>query len=207
VLKTFGEKHYKVGIYLNNLGDVERKRGNYQNALKIYQRGLTAIELTLGHTHSEAGEILHNMGLVYHQLENYSEAIKFFESALKIVRKEFGDQHYKVGMFTNSMGMSKAMKNEYQTAYEDLKKALAILISCLGEDHVEVADCYAYLGDVCMKLHVENRGSKKIQEATKYYTSANKIIEKTLGADHTKCKQFTSLLFICENYDLLSGFN
>jgi len=209
VIKTFGEKHYKAGIYLNNLGDIERKRGNYDNALQIYNRGLKAIELTLGHTHSEAAEIIHNIGLVKHQQGQYQESIKLYTDALQIVKKEFGDKHYKVGMFLNSCGLAHAMLNEFEIAYKELKDALSILRTCLGGDHIEVADCYANLGDVCMKLHVEAKASKgenKLEEAKKYYTEANRIVKAVFGPEHTKSKQFESLLYICENYAMLSSF-
>lgn len=59
---TFGEKHYKMGVFLNNLADIDRKRGRYEQALVKYKKALAAIEATLGPTHSEAAEILHNMG-------------------------------------------------------------------------------------------------------------------------------------------------
>jgi len=67
---TFGhdQEHYKLGIYYNNLADLDRKRNKFDSALQIYQRALTAIEKTLGLQHSEAAEILHNIGLVQHQL-------------------------------------------------------------------------------------------------------------------------------------------
>ena len=67
---TFGhdKEHYKLGIYYNNLGDLDRKRNNFEDALRLYQRALTAIEKTLGSEHSEAAEILHNIGQVQHQL-------------------------------------------------------------------------------------------------------------------------------------------
>jgi tetratricopeptide (TPR) repeat protein len=38
IRKTFGEKHYKLGIYLNNLGDVERKRAKFDQALALYKQ-------------------------------------------------------------------------------------------------------------------------------------------------------------------------
>ena len=70
VYDTFGhdQEHYKLGIYYNNLADLDRKRNRFQEALKLYQRALTSIEKTLGPEHSEAAEILHNIGQVQHQL-------------------------------------------------------------------------------------------------------------------------------------------
>lgn len=77
VYQTFGrdQEHYKLGIYYNNLADIDRKRNKFDNALKLYRRALTAIEKTLGAQHSEAAEILHNIGLVQHQLGSFIEII------------------------------------------------------------------------------------------------------------------------------------
>ncbi len=49
--------YFQLGIYMNNMGDIERKRGNYQEALSIYKTALENIEHTLGATHSEAAEV------------------------------------------------------------------------------------------------------------------------------------------------------
>jgi tetratricopeptide (TPR) repeat protein len=70
---TFGhdQEHYKLGIYYNNLADLDRKRNRFEQALQLYQRALTSIEKTLGPQHSEAAEILHNIGQVQHQLGTF----------------------------------------------------------------------------------------------------------------------------------------
>jgi len=52
-------------------------------------------------------------------------------------------------MYLNSSGLARAMLEDYKKAYEELKQSLNILKTCLGTEHVEVADCYANLGDVC----------------------------------------------------------
>jgi hypothetical protein len=103
------------------------------------------------------------------------------------------------------MGLANAMIKEYTTSYNQLKTSLEILKRCLGNDHVEVADCFANLGDVCMKLLTEEKNVSKLAEAKQNYTEANRIIAKSFGAGHTKCNQFASLLFIIDNYDSLSN--
>jgi tetratricopeptide (TPR) repeat protein len=144
-------------------------------------------------------------------LENYQEAIDYINRALIIIKKEFGDKHYKYGMFLNSLGLAYAMIDDYSTAYVHMKQALQILLTALGTDHIEICDVYANLGDVCMKLVAESdqeksKGKKetdknsKLEEAKKYYTQALRIVQKTFGAEHTKTKQFLSLLFIVDNY-------
>ncbi|CAF1231755.1 unnamed protein product [Rotaria sordida] len=216
VHNTFGhdQEHYKLGIYYNNLADLYRKRTQFDMALQLYQRALTSIEKTLGPQHSEAAEILHNIGQVQHQLEHFKEAIDYINRALIIIKKEFGDKHYKYGMFLNSLGLAYAMADDYTTAYVHMKQALQILLTTLGTNHIEVCDVYSNLGDVCMKLvaefdHGKAKNKKqtdkqsKLDEAKKYYTEAQRIVQATFGAEHTKSKQFLSLLFIVDNYNSL----
>ncbi|CAF4772949.1 unnamed protein product [Rotaria sp. Silwood1] len=216
---TFGhdQEHYKLGIYYNNLADLDRKRNNFEDALHLYQRALTAIEKTLGPEHSEAAEILHNIGQVQHQLGNFEQAIIHIDRALAIIKKEFNDRHHKYGIFLNSLGLAYAMMNDYDTAYIHVKQALQILLTTLGVDHIEVCDVYSNLGDICMKIVAEmdsktnNEKTKeestekqaKLDEAKKYYTEAHRIVQKTFGSEHTKAKQCLSLLFIVDNYQTL----
>jgi tetratricopeptide (TPR) repeat protein len=149
-------------------------------------------------------------------LGNYEEAIDYINRALVIIKKEFGDKHYKYGMFLNSLGLAYAMTNDYKTAYTYMKQSLQILLTALGTDHIEVCDVYSNLGDVCMKLVAEYDQEKgkgkgkdkneidkqsKLEEAKKYYTQAQHIVQATFGAEHTKTKQFLSLLFIIDNYN------
>ncbi len=49
----------------------------------------------------------------------------------------------------------------------------------------------------------ENDKYSKLEEAKKYYTQAQRIVQTTFGAEHTKSKQFLSLLFIVDNYNSL----
>jgi tetratricopeptide (TPR) repeat protein len=72
VQDTFGhdQEHYKLGIYYNNLADLDRKRNRYEQALQLYRQALTSIENTLGSQHSETADILHNIGQIQHQLGN-----------------------------------------------------------------------------------------------------------------------------------------
>ncbi|CAF3328745.1 unnamed protein product [Rotaria socialis] len=215
VYDTFGhdQEHYKLGIYNNNLADLDRKRNKFDDALRLYQRALTSIEKTLGPQHSEAADILHNIGQVQHQLGNYKEAIDYINRALMIIKREFDDKHYKYGMYLNSLGLAYAMMNDYKIAYIHLKQALQILLNTLGSDHIEVCDVYSSLGDICMKFVVEIDQQKqkrqgeqqaKLDEAKAYYLDAQRIVQATFGNEHTKAIQFSSLLFIVNNYSSLS---
>lgn len=208
---TFGreQEHYKLGIFYNNLADLDRKRARFDQALELYRRALRSIEKALGPQHSEAGEILHNIGQVHHQLGQYKEAIEYINRALIIIKKEFGDKHYKYGMFLNSLGLAFSMTGDYGMGNVYLKQALQILQNNFGNDHLEVADVYMNLGDVTLKYLIELDGMKvkkqieqetKLDEAKRFYLEAQRIIQSTLGSEHTKSLQLLSLIFILNHY-------
>ncbi len=144
---------------------------------------------------------------------NYKEAIDYINRALLIIKREFDDKHYKYGMFLNSLGLAYAMINDYKLAYVHLKQALQILSNSLSPNHIEVCDVYSNLGDICMKFvveideqkqKVENERKSKLEEAKEYYLEAQRIVQATFGIEHTKTMQLSSLLFIINNYNLLS---
>jgi hypothetical protein len=56
-----------------------------------------------------------------------------------------------------------------------------------------------------MKLVVERGNKEKLDEAKKYYQRAAAIAAAVFGPGHTKCNQYASCLFICENYATLSS--
>lgn len=147
-------------------------------------------------------------------LGNFEQAIMHIDRALAIIKREFNDRHHKYGIFLNSLGLSYAMIDDYNTAYLHVKQALQILLSTLGVGHIEVCDVYSNLGDICMKIVAEVDSKQKdtqqkqestekqikLDEARKYYSEAQRIVEQAFGAQHAKVKQFLSLLFIIDNY-------
>lgn len=220
---TFRDKpSYKLGIYLNNRADIERKRGIYDGALRMYDESLTVLRATVGAMHSECADPIHARGLVLHQQGKYAEALDSIQQACKIVEREFGATHYKMGyvsrvfclscaadvprgsVFLSSSGLARAMVQDIDGAYKDLKSALQILIAALGPSHVEVADVYSALADVCLKLYTEGkREPERLQEAKKYVERARAICVEKFSPNHTKTQQCDSLLFIIDNVSSL----
>ena len=99
----FGKDHPHVGMYLNNLGDVYRKKGDFRKAEGIYFKAIATLEAALGPEHVEVAEALNSMGLVLKKRADYEGARAHYERAIAIVLKAFGEKHYKVGIYLNNL--------------------------------------------------------------------------------------------------------
>lgn len=99
----FGKNHPSVGMYLNNLGDVYRKKGDFRKAEGIYFSAIAKLEAALGPDHVEVAEALNSMGLVLKKRADYDGARAHYERAIAIVLKAFGEKHYKVGIYLNNL--------------------------------------------------------------------------------------------------------
>lgn len=87
-----------------NLGIVENKRRNFEEALKLFSR---AIDLNPGNC-----DFLHNRGYTLKKLGNYTEAMKDFTKALRL------DQNCFKARFNRAACLEKL--GHYEVALEDL---------------------------------------------------------------------------------------
>ena len=138
-------KHFPEDITcLNVLGDVLDRKGQTEEAIKMYQKALQINENS-AETHFNMGSILHrlgrsnearisyekaisiksdflnahfNLGLVYQNLQDSKKAIESYQNAIKLKP----DFHQAIG----AMGSALQAQGELDEAIEHYKKALAI---------------------------------------------------------------------------------
>jgi tetratricopeptide (TPR) repeat protein len=119
ILKTFDKTHYKFGQYSNNLGDCYRKRGQYDEALRIYrekpakvflfgvlkflsEESLAALTGSLGAEHAETAEVQHNVAMVLHQLQRYQEAAQVKQQGKSLC---FFDSFFPLQLFSKAIAV------------------------------------------------------------------------------------------------------
>lgn len=109
-------------IALGNLGGVYVARGQYQNALELYQRALS-LNTEFNDAEME-GTILSGIGLVQSYRGNTPQAVETFEQALAILT-ELGDRQ-RQSTVLNNLGLAYASLGEYPRALGLLEQALDI---------------------------------------------------------------------------------
>lgn len=73
--------------YKSSLGDIERKLGNYYDALKYYNESFDELSKLIGNSHLKLVDIHRNIGLTYKKKAEYDKAKNEYAKALHILEK------------------------------------------------------------------------------------------------------------------------
>ena len=140
------EEREGYGGVCNNLGNVYRLLGQYQEALNFYQQSL-AIQHEIGNREEEA-DSLNNMGIVYYFLGQYQEALNFYQQSLAIQR-EIGNIRGEAASLGN-LGVVYKSLGQYQEALHFYRQSSAIQRKIGAYD--QEATSLMNLGNVCRWL-------------------------------------------------------
>jgi len=75
------------------LGVAYSNQGNYNEAVKYYQRALKIDIKKLGIEHPDVAGDYHNLGVAYSNQGNYDKAIEYYQKAYRIAAKRLGINH------------------------------------------------------------------------------------------------------------------
>jgi tetratricopeptide (TPR) repeat protein len=81
------------GRSLNNLGELARRRGNLNEAERLFLRALAVKEAGLGADHPDVATTLNNLAQVYVAQNRDAEAAAALERSLKIQETAFDEEH------------------------------------------------------------------------------------------------------------------
>ena len=100
---TFGDDHLLLATSLNNLAELYRTQGKYEEAEPLYKRSLTIREKSLGPEASGVAGSLNNLALLYHTQGKYEQAEPLFQRSLTIWEKALGPTHPNVATSLNNL--------------------------------------------------------------------------------------------------------
>jgi tetratricopeptide (TPR) repeat protein len=84
-------KYSKTAMVNSQIGKVYRKKGDYEKALKSYQRAAEILKNTLGEEHFETAKVYNDIGVTYYRAGGrYEEAIQWYLKAAEIRKKVTG---------------------------------------------------------------------------------------------------------------------
>ncbi len=160
-----------------NLGNIEQKMAQYQQALERNLKALALAQEKYGENHPDVARSYNNIGSVYNKLGEFAQALEFLQKALKIWLHVLGKNHPDVATSYNNIGIVYDNLGELAQALEFYQKALNIRIHVLGENHPDVATSYNNIGSVYNSLG-EN------EKALEFYQKALKIELQVPGENH-----------------------
>jgi len=98
-LKILEQAHGKdqpyAAQYLNNLAELYKAQGKYEEAEPLYQRSLGIFEKALGKDHPDVAQSLNNLAELYRAQGKYEEAEPLYQRSLGIYEKSLGKDHPK----------------------------------------------------------------------------------------------------------------
>jgi CHAT domain-containing protein/tetratricopeptide (TPR) repeat protein len=175
--KALGRDHVYVAYLLNQLGHIQRSRGQSANAEASFQRALAINEKALGLEHPQTVESIRGLGLVARSRNDFAKAGPLFEQALTITEKTLGAEHPRVAVCLLDLAAFHVDMEDRAQAERENERALAIAERTLAPDDLFTARVLNNLGNLYRLRNDSQRGEPLLQRALAIY-------EKTLGAEH-----------------------
>ncbi|CAF2736515.1 unnamed protein product [Rotaria sp. Silwood2] len=163
--------------YYHQLGCIKGRQGDYEKAIRYYERTLEIEEKTLPPNHPDLAISYGNIGLVYLKMGEYSKALFFYEKTLEIQQKTLPTNHPDLATSYNNIGMVYQNIGEHSKALTYLLKDIEMRQKILPQNHPSLATSYNNIG----KVH-RNMGEYPI--AFSFYEKALEIQQQTLPSNH-----------------------
>lgn len=173
----------------NNFAHLSYLKGEYAQALKLYNEALEILEgrssrvpfaclENIGEKSSllQFSDVYYGLGNVYMTLGKYSDAQKYLEDALEIRVKLFSEKHQKIAEIYKALGRLCLLTGSYDDALSFIKKGQAIISSVYGSQHFEMAKGASDLAVALVRL-------SKYDEAVAIVKKELDLLIKAYGED------------------------
>jgi tetratricopeptide (TPR) repeat protein len=141
---------YLSPIYLLSLLLINIKRGEYDSALRAFNKILESHEARYGEVHAFVASTYHNLGIVHSKNaksqinpwdidKSNSEALLCFQNAARIARDALGSDHPNVAVSLVRLGFILLSMKQFENALVTFSEALRVRVASLGADHALVS--------------------------------------------------------------------
>jgi tetratricopeptide (TPR) repeat protein len=132
-------KSRTLALYFNNLAELYRSQGRYEEAEPLYKQALTLYQKLLGDRHPDVAIIINNLAVLYKSQGRYEEAEPLYKQALALKQELLGDRHLSVATSINNLAVLYDSQGRYEEAEPLYKQALSLIQELLGARHPDVA--------------------------------------------------------------------
>jgi tetratricopeptide (TPR) repeat protein len=173
--KILGPEHPRVAALQHNLANSYRRQGEFDQALRHYEKSLAVLE-RIPH-HLEYARVLGNLGGLEIHMGRFDDARRHTETALAEREATLGPDHPDVASALFNLAAVLEATGDLQRSLELFRRALEIRDKHLGEDHPAFGITLgAIAGVLCALGHW--------QEALEHAERAQRVIGARLGPDH-----------------------
>jgi tetratricopeptide (TPR) repeat protein len=163
--------------YLDSLGFLRKKQGDYQKAISYLEQGLDIRQKTRPPNPSDLADSYNNIGLVYGSMGEHSKALSFYEKALEIEQETLSPKHSSLAACYNNIGVAYYHIGEYSKALSFYERALEIRQKILPPNHPDLATSYNNTGLVYGTMG-------EYSKALSFYEKSLEIQQETLPPNH-----------------------
>jgi CHAT domain-containing protein/Tfp pilus assembly protein PilF len=174
--KASGPDDAFVGFLLNELGSLQRNKGDYAKAEATLQRALAINQKALGPDHTQTVDSLNRLGLLYRAMNDYAKAEPLLRQSLEITERTLGPDNPRVVSLLDNLQTVHFDLGDLEQAERDLERALAIAAKVLDPDHPDQARLLNNLGNLYRLRGDYARAEPLLLRALAAY-------EKTFGAE------------------------
>ncbi|CAF3916699.1 unnamed protein product [Didymodactylos carnosus] len=177
----------------NNLGTVYGNQGDYDKALKCYDKSLEIKLISLPPNHPDIARTYNNIGLVYWNQDiartynniglvygnqgDYEKALKSYEKSLEIRLTALPPNHPDIATTYNNIGSVYDSQGDHEKALKSYEKSLEIRLAALPPNHPSIATTYNNIASV-----YDSQGD--YEKALKYYEKDLEISLISLPPNH-----------------------
>ena len=148
IVSAQGADHPYMAYNLQNLGVLQRTKGDLNAARDTLDEAVVAIRRILGDKHYLLAATLVQQGIVYQLTGDFENADIAFRDALELYSETRGDDHPYVGYTLVFLGMLQHDRVNLAEAEESLRRSLSIFEAAYDGEHQNTASALTELGAV-----------------------------------------------------------
>ncbi|CAF1409830.1 unnamed protein product [Adineta ricciae] len=165
-----------VQVY-DNLGNVQRSRGDYNTALSYFEKALELVQQNFSIEKRIVISLYINVGLLKQTMQDYSGALMCYQEARDICEVYFPSTYSLLASIYHNLGYLYSDMHEYSTALSFYEKSLEMSETFLPGNHLDMSITYNGMGEIY-------RRQGQYSTAISYFEKVIKIREKTLLPGH-----------------------
>jgi len=175
--RSVGPDHVSIAQSLNDLGVLNRERGNLAAAQPLLEESLAMRRRLLGSVDKDVAVTLVELARVLRDRGLDATAEPLIRESLAIRKKVFGELHRETATSTNDLALVLLQRGDLAGAEALFRQNLATNMRLLGVDHPNVA---VSMGNLGQALDAEGDAAG----AEKLYRDDLAILSRTLGEAH-----------------------
>lgn len=170
---------------VNNLGDLDIRTGDLDEAEPLTRQALAAIERTLGPDDIRVTNPLMNLAIITRERGDYSEALEYLQRAYAIRSKVYGAEHTETAAVLIVIGNVYQQEGQFQAAIDTYQRAHDVLERAAGPYHEYTLMA---MGNMARTYAAEGKLDQAVQEQTQYDARVEKVIafNLALGSEREK---------------------